>query len=104
MHGDIAVSISMLKDILGSTVKSVKSYVGAGLDARCGALEARIYALEKKGAALRYCGAYDAGNAYAEGNFVTHDGSIWHANAATTSRPGTDATWTLAVKHGRDLR
>lgn len=83
---------------------AVKSYIGRLLDSRIGDLEARIYAVEKKSAALRYCGTWDASNAYEQGNFATHDGSVWHANAATTSRPGTDASWTLAVKHGRDLR
>lgn len=66
--------------------------------------DARIRALETKGAALRYCGTWKADRDYSEGNFATEDGSIWHANCATTSRPGTDASWTLAVKHGRDLR
>ena len=29
-------------------------------------------------------------------------GQLYHANADTNSRPGTDSTWTLAVKSGRD--
>lgn len=99
----MALSAEM-KAVGDGLIASVKRYVANALDSRIGDLEARISAAEKKWAALRYCGTYDAGNAYVEGNFVTHDGSIWHANAATTSRPGTDASWTLACKHGRDLR
>jgi hypothetical protein len=41
---------------------------------------------------------------YAEESFVTSDGSIWHANQSTDTKPGTDNNWTLAVKKGRDGR
>ncbi|MBI4290584.1 MAG: carbohydrate-binding family V/XII protein [Betaproteobacteria bacterium] len=74
------------------------------MNERIAALEARMTEVEARAASLRYCGVWEEGSAYAQGNFVTHSGSVWHANTTTTSRPGTDATWTLAVKHGRDLR
>ena len=77
---------------------------GSGSVERGSSVEARLIALETKAAAMRYCGTWRAGNSYVEGNFMTAEGSIWHANRKTSSRPGTDATWTLAVKHGRDAR
>jgi hypothetical protein len=40
---------------------------------------------------------------YERGDCVTWAGSEWHANAATTAKPGDGSpTWTLKVKRGRD--
>jgi len=69
-----------------------KGYVAHALDARAGQLEKRIMALEAKAAAFRYCGVWDSGVRYVEGNFATHGGSLWHANHATSARPGIDST------------
>jgi hypothetical protein len=66
------------------------------------ALEKRIAELEKT--PLAYDGPYETGKAYSKGTFVTHDGSLWHANYKTASRPGDGPSWTLAVKRGRDAR
>ena len=66
-------------------------------------LEARIKDLEARGE-LKYCGIWREGDEYARGNFVTTNGSLWHAEAKTTSRPGTDSTWRLAVKQGTASR
>jgi hypothetical protein len=58
-------------------------------------------------AGLTYRGVYTAGTAYARGDVVSWDGSAWHCQDGTTSRPGeagSAATWTLMVKHGRDAR
>jgi hypothetical protein len=52
-----------------------------------------------------YQGVFVAGLHYTRGDLVTLDGSMWHANTATTARPGeatSAADWTLAVKRGRD--
>ncbi|KQW37092.1 carbohydrate-binding family V/XII protein [Rhizobacter sp. Root404] len=51
-----------------------------------------------------YDGPHEVGKTYAKGNFVTHDGSLWHCNYKTASRPGDGPAWTLAVKRGRDAR
>ena len=72
------------------------------LQARVDELEARIATLEAR--PLRYEGVHEPGKQYAPGAFVTSGGSVWHCNEATTSRPGDGGAWTLAVKHGRDLR
>lgn len=51
-----------------------------------------------------YRGIHDKEKSYTLGDCVTHDGSTWVAKEKTTSRPGTDATWQLMVKKGRDGR
>jgi hypothetical protein len=103
------------------SVKSAVDQLGARLstvELRCGALAlllgrsnpegvkdfekllARLDHLEAKADALRYCGVWTAGREYIEGNFVTDHGSVWAARRTTTSRPGADDSWTLAVKKG----
>lgn len=48
-----------------------------------------------------YKGVYKAGERYSRGNFVTHSGSVWHCNIATSDKPGGgNPSWTLAVKSG----
>lgn len=50
-----------------------------------------------------YCGVYQNGARYEPGDMVTLNGSVWHATAPTSERPGLgNPTWTLAVKCGRD--
>ena len=70
--------------------------------ARSNAIEARIAELEKT--PFAYDGPHESGKAYRKGTFVTHGGGLWHCNYTTASRPGDGPAWTLAVKHGRDLR
>lgn len=67
-------------------------------------LAERIAALEKKQAAMRYRGVY-AGRAekYAEGNFITYDGSLWIALKDDPGKPGEGDGWQLCVK-ARDGR
>ncbi len=69
---------------------------------RFGALEARIEELEKT--PFAYDGPYEAGKVYDKGKFVTHNGSLWHANYKSASKPGDGPAWTLAVKKGVDAR
>lgn len=50
-----------------------------------------------------YRGVFKDGDAYEPGDMVTFGGSLWHANEATTVKPGDGAkAWTLAAKRGRD--
>jgi len=59
--------------------------------------------LAMKFPAMLYRGVYVPGKLYERGDVVTWAGSLWHANAETTTRPGDGApAWTLAVKRGRD--
>lgn len=54
---------------------------------------------------LTYQGVFVDGKAYQKGDVATWAGSMWHANTATTSKPGDGSKdWTLACKHGRDGR
>ena len=66
-------------------------------------LEDRIAELEAR-PLLKYVGTWNHG-AYKTGEFVTHQGSLWHCERATTASPGTGSPdWKLAVKKGRDAR
>lgn len=64
--------------------------------------ESRISELER--APLVYEGPHEAGKVYDKGQFTTHNGSLWHCNYKTASRPGDGPAWTLAVKRGADGR
>jgi hypothetical protein len=68
--------------------------------ARGGAVDTRAIVLPF----MLYRGVYVPGRLYDRGDCVTLDGSIFHCNADTTTRPGSGGAWTLAVKHGRDAR
>jgi hypothetical protein len=71
-------------------------------------LHARIVELEstaKSKGSLQYRGVFREGEEYPEGSFVTHHGSMWHANETTKDRPAEgSAGWTLCVKRGRDAK
>lgn len=69
---------------------------------RIRALEDRVKELEA--APLQYDGPHETGKVYGKGMFVTHEGSLWHCNYKTASRPGDGPAWTLAVKRGKDAR
>jgi hypothetical protein len=63
-----------------------------------------VAALERR-KSLFYAGVWEAGESYQEGDFVTDRGSLWHANRATSARPGDGSgAWTLAVKRGKDAK
>lgn len=52
---------------------------------------------------LQYRGVFKLGETYRAGDCATWGGSLWHANEATTEKPGEGSkAWTLAVKRGRD--
>jgi hypothetical protein len=68
------------------------------------ALSDRLAEVEKRETNLRYCGVFEIGRTYQEGNFVTFDGSIWHCKAATQTRPGQSDRWVLACKRGSDAK
>jgi hypothetical protein len=45
-----------------------------------------------------YAGVWREGRSYQRGQLATHKGLLWHANAATTDRPGTGASWSMMHK------
>lgn len=51
-----------------------------------------------------YQGVFRDGTNYTCAQAVTWDGSMWVATRDTTSKPGTDDSWQLAVKRGRDAK
>ena len=69
---------------------------------RIGPLQKRVAELEARIANFTYRGVWTEGEQYRLGNFVTHDGSLWHANANTEAKPGGGKDWQLAVKRGKD--
>jgi len=82
-------------------------------NAKIDALEKKVAELEEsterriahvESEAVSYKGVWDEHMQYNRGEFVTCGGSMWHCNASTRSRPGTDGTFTLAVKKGRDAK
>ena len=81
-------------------IPTIARFVKAHTDS----LRARIDALEHKTENWKYVGVFESGNAYREGNFCTHAGSLWHCECDTSSVPGTDLSWVLCCKRGKDAR
>lgn len=66
-------------------------------------VEQRITEFLKDWPKPEYRDVWKDGETYERGNFVTWGGSLFHCNeSGTKSKPGTDGSWTLAVKRGRD--
>jgi hypothetical protein len=66
------------------------------------ALATRVEALEQR-KGFEYRGVYCEEEQYEPDDFVTHQGSMWHTDQITRSRPGTPGSpWQLCVKRGRD--
>ena len=61
----------------------------------------RIDALESKMANWKYCGVWSAGR-YVAGNFSSHHGSLFVCLWSTEAQPGTDSSWQLCCKRGKD--
>ena len=79
----------------------IADVIVAAVRAAIAPYEQRLKDLE----AREYQGIWRDDRAYAKGAMVTHAGSIWHSNVtANRTKPGDHEHWTLAVKHGRDLR
>ncbi len=83
-------------DLADRLAAGVRAYVAKSV----APLAARLAAIEAKGLG-EYLGTFQPGRTYTKGQFVTFDGSVWHANRQTSAKPpGGD--WTLAVKKGTD--
>lgn len=94
------------KAIAAALLQTVREWVEPafkGMATRVDDMEKRIEALERR-KAFKYMGPHYDGAYYNPGEFVSLGGSMWHCNEPTTARPGDSSHWTLAVKHGRDLR
>jgi hypothetical protein len=82
-------------------VELVKGYVARELATR----DARIAELEAR-PSLHDAGVWTETETYVAGSVVSHQGSAWCAQIASTGvRPGSgDGCWRLLVKKGRDAR
>jgi chitodextrinase len=81
-------------------VKSLAPVIGDFVLAAITPLKERIKAIEAR-PTLCYLGIWDASRTYQPGSFVTHSGSVWHADVQSTGiRPGEGGFWKLAVKRG----
>lgn len=49
-------------------------------------------------------GVFRPGETYERGLLTTWDGCLWMSKRNTAAKPGTDDSWTLVVKRGRDGR
>jgi hypothetical protein len=65
-------------------------------------LRKRIDALEEKLEHFEFCGTWRSGVTFRKSNFVVHDGSLFICKCDTVMKPGTDETWQLVAKRGRD--
>ena len=64
-------------------------------------IDMRLQAIESS--AFEYSGAWKSDTKYRKNQFVTHRGSMWHAQIDCKGIvPGDGAIWKLAVKQGRD--
>jgi hypothetical protein len=82
---------------LGRAFKEMRDH----FEARINNLEAQL----EEARAVKYCGVWNSNKQYTKGQFVTHAGSVWHANVNTTAKPSeSHIDWTLAVKRGKDGR
>ena len=107
------ISVSKVRAIvraeIGKNNEEFEQAIGEALrtllgeaEARCVALEARINRLEAALAERRYVGQWEHGKQYRAGNLTTFASGIWHANADTREKPGTNGDWSCAVPKGRD--
>jgi len=86
-----------------SFLKAVGIHIANEVKAATIPLRQRIEELETRLSNFRYAGVWCEGNEYRTGNFVTHDGSLFHCNLPTKNRPGKDnVSWSLCVKRGQD--
>lgn len=90
-------------DAFGTAVaEMIRDFVGREIKKLRADLELRLKALEESDA-IPYQGTYENDRQYQRGQFVTFNGSLWHANKTTKQSPGSGSSdWQLAVKRGRD--
>ena len=82
---------------------AIASAVGELIHAAEQRLEVKLAAVEAA-TELRFVGQWQEHKSYKAGNFASTGGQIWHCNVDSNSRPGSDNSWTLACKSGRDGR
>lgn len=85
-------------------INTISAAVGDVVGRELSGIKKRLASLEAA-PVVKYAGIFDRTRSYAPGSMVTYKGSTWHANVeAKGVEPGDGASWTLAVKRGRDAR
>ena len=78
--------------------------IGRYVHAQVRPLQRRIEELESQTKNWEYRDVFESGEVYYENNFVTHQGSLWVCKRSTVTKPGTDSSWVLCCKRGKDAR
>jgi hypothetical protein len=94
------------RNLLGSIGKFVRESIKTAVEP----LRERIEELENKQREFRYCGVW-GGGPYKQGNFVTHQRSLWHCNLDTENKPADyeptqlfEMAYRVALKAASDAR
>lgn len=84
--------------------QAVGSFVHEQVQKQTATLQKEIDDLKATLVDFGYRGVWSEGTEYKLGNFVTHNGSLFHCNtAATKNRPERDpVSWSLCCKRGAD--
>jgi hypothetical protein len=96
-----------LRSRLGSKRANDIAGVIAGIAPEIASLRLHIRTLEAKLAEIEarpgidYRGIWRENVTYTHGQFCTHQGAMWFANYANMDRPGSNDSWVLCVKSGR---
>lgn len=89
------MDIRLIEGLVTALAPVIKEHMAAEI----APLKAEISELRSR--SVKYLGVWRQ-REYSEGSMVSDDGSVWHCEKRTTTRPGTSADWVLAVKRGRD--
>lgn len=101
---DLDETVAHIFKHVDDCLRNLLPAIATFIESRVAPLRQRIDELEHKTENFKYVGVYESGEVYREGNFCTHQGSLWHCLTDTSSPPGTDATWQLCCKRGKDAR
>ena len=109
-RGERPIKFRHLPGVMDAVAGVIKQYTDgavAPLLKRIDALELEVAELKAAGAktlADFYRGTWQpaAFDPYQRGMAVTHDGSLWLARSETRAKPGTDDSWQMITKKGRD--
>jgi len=96
--------MSLTKEDIRALAKGFAPVIKDMIDAAVKPLHERIAKLESR-PEMKYHGTWQQDKVYSEGAFTTDNGSLWAAKRASVGkRPGTDDSWQLAAKKGKDGR
>jgi hypothetical protein len=102
---DSFVARSAIRAVVRDEIKKyVDDFLAGVIGEAIGRMMREVEQIILEQTAFAYKGNFQEALRYKRGNFVSMGGQLYHANRDTTSRPGTDDTWTLAVRSGRDGR